>query len=710
MAKPDSIRKRWFLLSTVVVITAAAACGMKMLREFDAENAGRAHEMDQVGGSHRGSRGARLIFDDEVGVKSVIASLTRRVPVERQDGDTYRTKGVELVLPTHFDGDVRDLPPVASEADHIEPELEGPNAKRFLRPNSSDLVAQMPEENVTSGPMPGPVKNFQGLFRGDSVTGGAAGNGTPPDVNGDVGLDLYIQSVNSSYAIFSKSGTRLAAFTENSLWSVAGTGTLCDTTHRGDPVAIYDQFADRWILTDFAFSGTGSAAPFYQCFAVSKSSDPVAGGWWFYAVRVDDASHVWLNDYPKFGNWNDGCLYMSANEFSTGGSFRGTLFASFNKAAMESGAPLNTTNASIGYISNTSDPYSMMPSNISGAKLAKFLPPAGTPNYFVSESQTSFAFEVRKFTPGSGCGGGGTLAAPVNVSQASYTYPGGSTDDNIVPQPGSILLDTLGDRVMQRAQYRRIGSSESIWITHTFQTSANNPTGSQWAQIDVTGGTVATTPVQQQKYDPADGLWRWMSSIAADRDGNVALVYNTSNASTNPSIAYSGRLAGDPANSMPQNETQLIAGVGSQTGNCGGLPCHRWGDYASISIDPSDDCTFWVTSEYYPANAASSVAWGTQIGAFRFPSCTLTPTATGVTISGRVLTPSGQGLRNAVVSLTGPGGVTRQVRTGSLGYYEFTDVTVGASYVLSVSSNRYTFTPKFITVNDEIAGLNLTAD
>ena len=115
---------------------------------------------------------------------------------------------------------------------------------------------------------------------------------------------------------------------------------------------------------------------------------------------------------------------------------------------------------------------------------------------------------------------------------------------------------------MQKVQYRKVGLAESLWVTHTFRSSATGPTGSQWAQIDVTGGTIATTPVQQQNYDPADGLYRWMSSIAADVQGNVALGYSTSNGTSPnfPSIAYSGRLAGDPLNTLPQTETRAHRG------------------------------------------------------------------------------------------------------------------------------------------------------
>jgi hypothetical protein len=316
---------------------------------------------------------------------------------------------------------------------------------------------------------------------------------------------------------------------------------------------------------------------------------------------------------------------MSSNEYTEpSATFAGTLFGSLNKSDMESGQPLTLAT---GFISNTTDPFTMIPTNISGASAPSALPPSGTSNYFLSESWTSsFAYEVRKFTPGTRCGGGGSLSAPVNVSQTSYSRPGG----NIVPQPSpatsSNSLDSLGDRLMQKVQYRKVGTAESLWVVHSVQTSSSSTVRPEWAQIDVSGGAIATSPIQEQIYAPDTTLYRWMGSIAADHAGNAALGYSTSNASSPnfPGIAYSGRLITDPLNNLSQTETQLISGVGSQT-NCDNgnqdTRC-RWGDYTAMSVDPSDDCTFWYTSQYYSSQANGSGGnWQTRIGSFKFPTC-----------------------------------------------------------------------------------------
>jgi hypothetical protein len=179
---------------------------------------------------------------------------------------------------------------------------------------------------------------------------------------------------------------------------------------------------------------------------------------------------------------------------------------------------------------------------------------------------------------------------------------------------------------MQKVQYRKVGSQESLWVLNTARPTAGSNTRPQWSQVDVTGGTIVTTPVQQGFHAPDTTLYRWMGGLAVDTGGNMALGYSTSNgtAPNFPSLAYAGRLATDPPGTLQQTETQLVAGGGSQIFTCGGGNCARWGDYSSMSVDP-DGCTFWYTTEYYvnQTNGSSTPpVWSTLIGSFKFPSCT----------------------------------------------------------------------------------------
>ena len=500
------------------------------------------------------------------------------------------------VAPKHYRGDVRNLPQLAPGT--LE-EFERPDEPIGFGGGKTAPAAAPVEAPQTQ--IPAPSTSFKGL---DFSNWGA---GWPPDPVGDVGPNHFIEAVNTSIGIYTKAGTQVAAFTFDSLWSAAGSGTACDSDNGGDPTVVYDPMADRWIVADFAFTGNGSTGPYYECIAVSRTSDPVAGGWYLYPIRTDDASHPWFADYPKMGIWPDG-LYMTANMFSS--TFQEVRGWAFNTSDLESGAAVRYVVVDL----NSSTYFSLLPSNMRGAS-----PPAGRPNFFVSESQTAYAFNVFKFHVDYS-GSGSTFTGPTNVTQTTYTA--GTTT---VPSPAN-TLDSLYERLMMQAQYRNLGGTESLWVNHTVRTSASGPDGIQWAQINVTGGTVATTPVQQQIYGNVgnDGLYRWMGSLAVDKDGNMALGYSASSSSVNPDIRYAGRLATDPLNTLPQGETSMLQGVtrGSQSGNCGGGICHRWGDYSAMSIDP-DGCTFWYVNEYYETTGLN---WQTRIGSFKFPGCTTADT------------------------------------------------------------------------------------
>ena len=587
-------------------------------------------------------------------------------------------------------GDLRNLPQLpfsaAAAPKPYRPLRRGPPS---MKPTTTaPALAPSGPVGGPNPPMPAPTQNFAGVSFFDTCGTSSCGAGWPPDTNGDVGPNHVILAVNDAYAIYNKTGTLLSAFQEDTLWTGSGSNP-CNGNSQGDPVVLYDRLADRWILTHFAFGfgPFGPISPFYQCIAVSKSGDPVSGGWWLYPLRLDPGGAGLppvgaFNDYAKLGVWHD-CLYLAANEFDESGSpptenFLGVAFASFSRADMYSGAPLTWALGYMPYPAN--DVFTLIPShNLATTPNA---PSPGTPSYFVNESTQFFQFIVRKFTAGANCGAGGTMGAPVGVSQTAYNY--NVLED--IPQPNTTnTLDSLVDRLMQKVIYRKVNNVESVWVTHTVgdgDPTDNNPpltkTGMQWAQINVTGGTVATTPVQQGIHWP-DALWRFMGSVAVDGQGNMALGYSTSgpNAPDFPSIKYAGRLATDPLNTLPQTEQVLIAGGGSQTNTCGPGPCHRWGDYSAMSVDPIDDCTFWYINEYYDTQASgTSGNWHTRIGSFKFPTCTspingaartfVSATSAGVDTNPCTTAAPCRTLAHAL-TLTTPGGEIQVLDSGGYG-------------------------------------------
>jgi len=192
-----------------------------------------------------------------------------------------------------------------------------------------------------------------------------------------------------------------------------------------------------------------------------------------------------------------------------------------------------------------------------------------------------------------------------------------------IPQPNTTnLIDILSvrQRPTFRAAYRRFADGRESIVTNQSveagQVGGSPMAGARWWEIRNPNGTPPTL-FQDATYAPGmtDSIHRWMGSIAMDKFGNMGLGFSVSSDTATgvfPGIRYTGRLATDPVNTMPQGEGTIANGAGSQTSGA------RWGDYSSMNIDSTDDCTFWYTQEYY---ITSGTNWRTQIGSFRFPDC-----------------------------------------------------------------------------------------
>jgi hypothetical protein len=582
--------------------------------------------------------------------------------------------------------DLRSLPfvpPVKKE----RPELEEPAANPVpLQTSLSTTPPQgaAPLAPFRAAPAPGPLANFDGL---DFSNWGA---GHPPDTNGDVGPQYYIQTINTSIGVFRKSdGVRVAAFTFDTFMSQGNFGNLCDTDNFGDPVVLYDSFEDRWVITDFAFKLDGSNNVInppgsFQCVAVSMNGDPVSGGWNYYSINTSGG----LGDYPKFGIWPDG-LYMSANMFDylAAGSFQNTRLYAFNKYQMYAGSPSVTVVS----FDLPSDQFTVLPAN---ARLQTGTPPPGSPNYFASVWNFLNAEEIWKFHVDWNNISLSSVTGPFDT-QMGFWWEQYSGAAGTAPTPAN-SLDTLYHRLMVQNQYSNIGGAESLWTSHTV--GAGNPTSNvtsaqsavRYYQANVSGGTVAANTVQSFTYSPDATLYRYMPSVAVNRGGDMAIGYSTSNATKNPAMVYAGRLAGDPVNSITQTEQLLIAGTGSQSGTCGGT-CTRWGDYSAMTLDP-DGCTFWYTNEYYIANG---LAFNTRIGSFKFPSCI--PVGAGGTVQGQVTaTAGGAAIAGATVSLG-----ARSTTADANGNYAFHNIPAGTYPSMKAAYPGYaTSTSGIVNITD----------
>jgi hypothetical protein len=445
---------------------------------------------------------------------------------------------------------------------------------------------------VTSTP-PVAGLGFDGIgqgFRGPQGT--FTVNSAPPDTNGAVGTTQYVQTVNSALAVFDKTtgNVQYGPVAINTLFQPLGGS--CAADNDGDPVVVFDKLAKRWIVSQFAVTAT----PYLQCVAVSQTDD-ATGAYNLYAFNYGST----FPDYPKIGVWPDG-YYITFNMFK-GNSFAGAKVCAYDRNAMLAGQP-----ATQQCVQLSTSYGGLLPADLDGGTA----PPAGAPEIFMARGAGvlyRWLMHVDWVNPAAT-----TLSAPVSVPVAAYTAA--CSGGTCVPQQGvNQKLDSLADRLMYRLAYRNFGTYESAVVTHSVQVGnyrKGGPTAVRWYELRSPG---ASTPIvyQQGTYNP-DTAFRWMGSIAQDKQGNIAMGYSVSSTAMHPGIRIALRSFSDPAGTF-QGETSVIAGGGSQTGQ----NLSRWGDYSAMAVDPMDDCTFWYTTEYLKANGAFN--WSTRIVSFRHPSC-----------------------------------------------------------------------------------------
>ncbi len=182
-------------------------------------------------------------------------------------------------------------------------DMREPVRRHELRrgPDTADPVVQ---STAPPAAIPAPLVSFEGVNNQDnaSILGLYV---IPPDTNGDVGPNHYVQTVNLLFRVYDKSGNSLLGpLPMSSLF--ASLGGLCATTDDGDPIVLYDPLADRWLLSQFV-----DATPAHQCVALSMTGDPT-GAYFLYDFTMPNSK---FNDYPKFGVWPD-AYYMSDNQFT----------------------------------------------------------------------------------------------------------------------------------------------------------------------------------------------------------------------------------------------------------------------------------------------------------------------------------------------------------------------------------------------------------
>jgi len=499
---------------------------------------------------------------------------------------------------------LRDLPVItpAEEAAMREKALQKAARKKIeprVYPFSETAFPKGPDEvwQRTMGTMLGanaPKVNFEGQST----------SSFPPDCNGTVGPDHYMQTVNTTYAIYNKTGTLLAGPTNMNLLFGSVAGATCND---GDPLIQYDEMANRWVAVEFSLCGSNDL----MLVAVSTSSDPT-GTWYQYSFDVADTP-----DYEKLGVWQDG-YYMGTNNDA------GKDIYVFERAKM-----LNGQTAQMVGFDNSWRPgtgFLCVPPLDNDGIAA----PAGTPGMFIAFNDDAVAggtdqlwiyqLAVNWTTPASS-----TFTRSQQVDVTAFDSQFTSSWDDI-SQPTSQKLDGVPQVIMNAPQYRNFGTYQTIVCCHTVDVNGANQAGIRWYELRKTPPSTTWVIRQQGTYAP-DAHSRWMGSIMLNGSGKIGLGYSISSSTVYPGIRYCGQSGTAYANAtgvMDIPEETIYSGTVAQT------TYNRWGDYSLLSVDPSDDKTFWYSSEYVKTGGYTK---GTRIASFIIGNSPIVTTldATGIT-------------------------------------------------------------------------------
>lgn len=613
--------------------------------------------------------------------------------------------GVEIgepVTPVGIDVDLRSLPvqPEWRPGDSVREAakrqyypLEGrvlPHAAAE-KPTAVDGLSELQQiwDNLSGARSDG--ANGERVSINNGSTGVSPGDPVV-DVNGNYVVYGINASTGTAFTIYNKAGTKLAGPT--SFKSLAPAGDPCATSV-SDPIVLYDRIANRWFMLEMG--GTTSANRL--CTYVSKTDNPVTGGWWFYGFATPA-----LPDYPHCGVWHNAYV-CTANESGSGAK----IYA-FDRANMLNGATARaaqrfTSVAKLaGYGFQALTPATLMGNTAPPASSAVILARHNDDEAHAGGSANGsadfidlYGLNINWNTPSSSSV---TTLPRITITEYNSWLRDYSTFASI-PQPGSTSrLDPIREVIMNLLTYRNMGSYESIvgnFVTNqnAARTGTTVDAGIRWFELRRTG-TGNWALHQEGTFGPGDSsTHHFLGALATDKMGNIGMSYNVTK-TTSPTVfatlRRTGRLITDPLGVMTQGETDIAAGSAVETSG-------RWGDYHQTVVDPSDDCTFWTVGLYRPSGS-----WNTRISDFKFSNCTGGTTPT-YSISGTITTSAGVGINGVSVS-TGGSSTT----TNSSGVYTIANLAAG-SYTLTPSLSGYSFSPvnRAVSITSaNVSGQNFT--
>ncbi len=448
-------------------------------------------------------------------------------------------------------------------------------------PKGMDPVLQIPGRSL-SHPVRSPLLTFEAAHDG----------ATPSDPTGAAGPNHYVMAYNTAFKIFDKNGNVLVNET-------ALSALFPGHTSDGDPIVLYDQFADRFVITNFDVSSN----PNKLLVAVSQTADPVNGGWYIYAFNVTGG----MPDYPKFSIWSDG-YYVTANLNSSSAGTSDVVFA-LERDKMIAG---QTTAQMVGFPLPgiaTNGFYSPSGFNVNGNQM----PPAGNaPIIYMQDDSWSginqdhlkiWNINVDWTNPNNS-----SISNPQQLPTAAFNSVFNNGSFSNLQQPNGIKIDALQATVMFMTNYRRFANYNSVVLNFVVNTNNQGKAGIRWYELRQNNDGDPWTIYQEGTFMDPSNHNTFAGSINMDKLGNIALGYTIVDTNQVPELHYTGRMANDPLNQMTITPDIVTPGINSD-------PASRYGDYAQLTVDPTDDKTFWFISEYFTNQGRAD-----QVAKFKFAS------------------------------------------------------------------------------------------
>lgn len=420
-------------------------------------------------------------------------------------------------------------------------------------------------------------------------------NVSPADPAVDVGPNHVVQMTNgpsgSYIRVFDKTGTPIGSqvYFDNFMGMPGGLG---------DPIVLYDERADRWLLSEFSSGGNNMHV------AISTTADP-SGSYYTYTFNSPGG----FPDYPKYSIWENEYI-ITANVGSP------DIFA-LNRTSLLAGTAASAQTFAMSNF-GTIGFQAATPVSLNGT----VVPPSGTPAMVMRMRDDAWSgaatdaleiwdIDIDWTTPSNSSM---TQNIVLNMNNPFDSELCGYTSFSCIDQPSSSTnLDPLREVLMNRIHYRNFGTHESIVCCHVTDVSGNDDAGVRWYELRRTGGLSGSWSIYQEGTYAPDNDSRWMPTIGISASGNIGLAYNVSSGTTFPSLRYTGRKECDPLNTMTEPETVIVSGTSPNGSN-------RYGDYNALGLDPVDGETFYMTGMYNPNTGGS-----TRIGAFSIDPCAQFP-------------------------------------------------------------------------------------